>query len=69
MNTMRMIDYLPFFEQTSIVSHDQVAVDLLDKIEDHADGDEQARTTVEAGDAGADTDHGSNDGWQDGNDS
>src|SRR5947207_1945080 len=39
------------FGEAGIVAHDQMAVDLLNKIERHANHDQQAGAAVEGGDA------------------
>src|SRR4029453_5049230 len=42
------------FEQSAIVAHHQVAVDLLNQVEGHADGNQKPGAAVEAGDVGLD---------------
>ena len=53
-------------QQTFVISHDQMAVDLLDKIERDADRDQQSGSSIETGNHVIDTQKTGNDRRDDG---
>ena len=53
-------------QQSGVVPHHEMTVDLLDEIEGHTDGDQQAGTAVETSYLRGDTESPTDDCWNDG---
>src|SRR5215204_502499 len=64
--TSRRSTTVSILRQTGVVPHDQVAIDLLDQVQAHAHGDEQAGPAVEGGDGRRDFQLGRRDRRDDG---
>ncbi len=62
------LSILIWFEESRVVSHDQVRIDLLHQIEADGDDDQKSGSPVEAGDQEGDSQRLSDDGRDDGDD-